>query len=155
MVLLRLAIASKDGDWIVREDQEAIEHVLGVLEGHGAHYRFGAPLDLRWLCEGWSSHFEFQHGGMRIRTDFVTRPPRVTPPDLAVLWREQEGKDPPFTGPRILLEIAAAAGLEKVWPDIQRQTAGLPLHKAHALLVDSAPRCLPTSPGLIPPATSS
>lgn len=51
VVLLRLAIASKDGDWIVREDQEALGHVLGVLESHGAHYRFGAPLDLRWLRE--------------------------------------------------------------------------------------------------------
>ena len=244
VVLLRLAIASKDGDWIVREDQEALGHVLGVLESHGAHYRFGAPLDLRWLREGWSSHFEFQHRGMRIRTDFVTRPPRVSLPDLAMLWRDQEGKDPPFTGARILLEIkkttrekdwpfvgelarrlheprdqmlcsrsahdlieldrshptlatelartrpalaeirngldglrlalererfaamdaddrrvraylAATPGLEKAWPEIQRETVGLPLRKAHAILVDSALRCLPTSSGAIPPATSS
>lgn len=28
VVLLRLAIASKDGDWILREAQEAIDHVL-------------------------------------------------------------------------------------------------------------------------------
>ena len=70
VVLLRLAIASKDGDWILREDQEALDHVLAVLEQHGARYRFCAPLDLRWLRNGWSSHFEFQHGGMRVRTDF-------------------------------------------------------------------------------------
>jgi hypothetical protein len=66
VVLLRLAVASKDGDWILREDQEALDHVLTVLEGHGARYRFGAPLDLRWLRGGWSSHLEFQSGGVRV-----------------------------------------------------------------------------------------
>ena len=243
IVLLRLAIASKDGDWILREEQGAIDHVLEVLERRGARYRFGAPLDLRWLRHGWSSHLEFEHGGMRVRTDFVTRPPRVHQADLAELWREQEGKDPPFVGPRILLELkkttrekdwpfigelarllseprermlcsrsahdlidldraepgltqelvsvrpalaairlgldelrialererfvamdeddrrirtflAATSGLEAAWPDIQRRSAGLPLRAAHAILVDSAQRCLPVSP-LLPPATSS
>jgi len=37
---------SKDGDWILREDAEALDHVLQTLESHGARYRFGAPLDL-------------------------------------------------------------------------------------------------------------
>jgi hypothetical protein len=115
VVLLRLAIASKDGDWILREDQEALDHVLGVLEQHGARYRFGAPLDLRWLRNGWSSHFHFQHQGMRVRTDFFTRPPRVSAEQLAVLWREQEGQQPPFTGARILLQIKQT-GREKDWP---------------------------------------
>jgi len=244
MALLRLAIASKDGGWILREDQEACDHVLAVLEAHGARYRFGAPLDLRWLRSGWSSHFEFDHGGIRVRTDFFTRPPRVTEEDLARLWREQEGRDPPFTGPRVLLEIKktarekdwpfvgelarmlsdpaeqmrcsrsaddlieldrshpgpaarllperpalaaiprgrdelrleiererfavmdtdarrmrsyveATAGLESVWPQVQGRTAGLPLRQAHAIAVDFAERCLPTTPGGKPPATSS
>ena len=115
VALLRLAVASKDGDWILREDQEALDHVLSVLDRHGAHYRFGAPLDLRWLREGWSSHFQFRASGVRIRTDFFTRPPRVSPEDLAQLWRDQEGRDPPFTGPRILLEIKKTAR-EKDWP---------------------------------------
>jgi len=117
IVLLRLAIASKDGDWILREDQEAVDRVLAVLEARGAHYRFGAPLDLRWLRQGWSSHFEFEQAGMRVRTDFFTRPPRIGSEDLAKLWRDQEGKDPPFTGPRILLEIKKTAR-EKDWPFI-------------------------------------
>lgn len=56
VVLHRLAVASKDGDWILREDTEATAHVLGVLAAHGARYRFGAPLDPRWLAGGWSSH---------------------------------------------------------------------------------------------------
>ncbi|MCC7171628.1 MAG: hypothetical protein IT459_14360 [Planctomycetes bacterium] len=101
-VLHRLAIASKDGDWILREDAEALEHVLGVLGRRGARYRFGAPLDLRWLVGGWSAHFEFQHAGVRVRTDFMTRPPRVGAEDLARMWLELEGRDPPFTGARIL-----------------------------------------------------
>jgi hypothetical protein len=48
-VLHRLAIASKDGDWILREDPAMLDHVLGVLARHGARYRFGAPLDVRWM----------------------------------------------------------------------------------------------------------
>jgi len=115
VVLLRLAIASKDGDWILREDQEAIDHVLSVLESHGARYRFGAPLDLRWLRGGWSSHFEFPENGLRVRTDFFTRPPRVTPQALADLWQEQEGRDPPFTGPKVLAAIKMT-GRAKDWP---------------------------------------
>ncbi len=47
VVLHRLAIMSKDGDWILREDDETMRHVLRVLGEQGAHYRFGAPLDLR------------------------------------------------------------------------------------------------------------
>ena len=51
VVLYRLAIMSKDGDWLVH---------------------------------GWSSHLEFQEGGLRLRCDFVTRPPRVSPASLRI-----------------------------------------------------------------------
>ncbi|MEW6094961.1 MAG: hypothetical protein AB1567_00330 [bacterium] len=78
VVLHRLAIMSKDGDWILKEDTETIKHILIVLSQYKAHYRFGAPLDVRWMCGGWSSHFEFYHKGLRIRTDFLTRPPRIS-----------------------------------------------------------------------------
>jgi len=105
VVLHRLAIMSKDGDWILREDEEALDHVLRVLARHGARYRFGAPLDLRWLVGGWSSHLEFRTKTLRVRTDFFTRPPRVEKTSLAQLWREQEGRDPPFTGARILADM--------------------------------------------------
>ncbi|HRC86437.1 MAG TPA: hypothetical protein PK413_12580, partial [Thermoanaerobaculia bacterium] len=81
VVYYRLAMMSKDGDWVLRETPEACGRVLEVLARHGAGYRPGAPLDVRWLCGGWSSHFEFLDAeGRRIRCDFVTRPPRV---DLA------------------------------------------------------------------------
>ncbi len=56
----------------------------------GARYRFGAPLDLRWLAGGWSSHFEFRQDSLRMRTDFVTRPPRITPDQLTRMWEEAE-----------------------------------------------------------------
>lgn len=137
VVLLRLTVASKDGDWILREDQEGIDHVLAVLEARAARYRFGAPLDLRWLQHGWSSHLEFQHAGMRVRTDLVTRPPRVNTQDLAALWREQEGKDPPFTGPRLLLEIKKTAR-EKDWPLVGELARLLPEPREQALCSRSA-----------------
>jgi hypothetical protein len=116
-VLHRLAIASKDGDWILREDPESLAHVLGVLSRHGARYRFGAPLDVRWMSGGWSAHLEFRHGPLRVRTDFFTRPPRVSADELARTWREQEGRDPPFTDARILAEMKKTAR-EKDYPFI-------------------------------------
>lgn len=107
VVMHRLAVMSKDGDWIVREDSEALAHVLGVLEERGAHYRFGAPLDTRWMAGGWSSHFEFQADRLRVRADFVTRPPRITPSSLQALWvrAEAEAKPVPFTDVITLIEL--------------------------------------------------
>ena len=105
VVLHRLAIMSKDGDWILREHEAALEHVLAVLAAREAVYRFGAPLDLRWMRGGWSAHLEFRHGPMRIRTDFVTRPPRLAPEELDELWRRQEGCDLPFVDARNLIEL--------------------------------------------------
>ncbi len=103
VVVHRLAVMSKDGDWIVREDDEAVGHVLEVLSRHGAaHYRFGAPLDLRWLAGGWSSHLEFRREALRIRTDFVTRPPRIAPEQLARMWEEAEAKGNDVVGPEPL-----------------------------------------------------
>lgn len=90
VVVHRLAIMSKDGDWILREDGEAVEHALQVLARHGARYRFGAPLDLRWLAGGWSTHLEFRQGPLRLRTDFVTRPPRIDAEWLTRIWEDAE-----------------------------------------------------------------
>jgi hypothetical protein len=96
VVLHRLALMSKDGDWILREEPEALGHVLSVLAGYGARYRFGAPLDARWLAGGWSAHLEFARQGLRVRTDFVTRPARIDAGALARIWREAEGQAAPF-----------------------------------------------------------
>jgi len=107
VVMHRLAVMSKDGDWILREDSEALAHVLGVLEERGARYRFGAPLDTRWLAGGWSSHFEFRTDSLRVRTDFVTRPPRITPTSLQALWvrAEADAKPVPFADVITLVEL--------------------------------------------------
>jgi hypothetical protein len=75
-----------------------------VLGQCGARYRFGAPLDVRWLAGGWSSHLEFQHEGLRVRTDFDTRPPRLDETALQRLWRSQEGRDIPRIEPKYLAE---------------------------------------------------
>jgi hypothetical protein len=104
-VLHRLAVMSKDGDWILREDDEALNHILAVLGERGAHYRYGAPLDVRWMSGGWSSHFEFQEDPLRVRTDFFTRPPRLSPADLSRIWQEQEASDPPFIGLKDLAQL--------------------------------------------------
>lgn len=90
VVMHGLALASKDGDWIVRQEQESLDFILDVLSKRGAKYRLGAPLDTRWMSGGWSAHFEFQSEGYRARTDFVTRPPRLSLHDLAQMWLEQE-----------------------------------------------------------------
>ena len=105
VVLYRLAIMSKDGDWILREETEALTHVIATLARHGARYRYGAPLDLRWLVHGWSSHLEFQEGGLRLRCDFVTRPPRVSPASLRTLWEAPVQKEAPIVSLPVLAEL--------------------------------------------------
>jgi hypothetical protein len=78
VVHYRVAIMSKDGDWVIRETADACGRVLEILEHRDAVYRPGAPLDPRWLAGGWSSHFEYaDEKGRRIRCDFFSRPPRV------------------------------------------------------------------------------
>jgi hypothetical protein len=105
VVLYRLAIMSKDGDWILGEDAETLAHVIETLARHGARYRYGAPLDPRWLAHGWSSHLEFQEGGLRLRCDFVTRPPRVSPAALAALWEAPAQKEVPVVTLPILADL--------------------------------------------------
>lgn len=105
VVLHRLSLSSKDGDWILRETPEALAHVLGVLSGRGAAYRFGAPLDVRWLRGGWSAHFEHMRDGLRLRTDFVTRPPRLSRDALAAMWRTAAHRDPPVVDPWHLIAL--------------------------------------------------
>jgi hypothetical protein len=105
VVIHRVAMMSKDGDWVLREEPAALDHVISVLELHGAGYRFGAPLHVKWMEGGWSSHFEFRTPMLRVRTDFVTRPPRLDEEDLAALWKEQEGASLPVVDVRRLIEL--------------------------------------------------
>ncbi|MEA2605137.1 MAG: hypothetical protein QOF89_6129 [Acidobacteriota bacterium] len=87
VVFHRVSMMSKDGAWILRETPEACRRALSILERHGARYRPGAPLDVRWLTGGWSSHFEFTDAERRrIRCDFVTRPPRMEAEEILRLF---------------------------------------------------------------------
>jgi hypothetical protein len=89
VVYYRIAMMSKDGDWVVRETPEACRRVLAVMARHGARYRPGAPLDVRWLAGGWSSHFELLDSGRRrIRCDFLARPPRMSEAEVASLFAD-------------------------------------------------------------------
>lgn len=90
-VWYRLALASKDGDWIAREDEASLTVIRIELARLGARYRLGAPLDVRWLSAGWSSHFEaIDQEGFRLRFDFVTRPPRLSSQRLRATWQAVE-----------------------------------------------------------------
>jgi len=87
VVYYQVTMMSKDGDWIIQETPDACRRALDVLARHGARYRSGAPLDIRWLAGGWSSHFEFfDPQGRRIRCDFLSRPPRVSPDEVKALF---------------------------------------------------------------------
>ncbi len=95
VVFYRLALMSKDGDWILKETPEACRRALTVLEKHGARYRPGAPLDVRWLRGGWSSHFEMSDlQARRVRCDFFSRPPRIRPDEVAALFSPEETPKP-------------------------------------------------------------
>jgi hypothetical protein len=94
-VWYRLSLASKDGDWIAREDEASLATIRAELGRRKARYRLGAPLDVRWLAAGWSSHFEsVEPDGTRCRFDFVTRPPRIGQERLVRLWQEVDGGAP-------------------------------------------------------------
>jgi hypothetical protein len=102
VVFHRLAIMSKDGDWILEETEPACRRVLEVLDRRGARYRPGAPLDLGWLAHGWSSHLELTDDrSRRVRCDFVTRPPRVPKSEVS-RW---------FTGGREKLRVVDVESL--------------------------------------------
>jgi hypothetical protein len=137
VVMHRLAITSKDGDWIVREIQDDLDHILGVLAECGATYRFGAPLDTRWMAGGWSAHFEFHHEGLRVRTDFFCRPPRLQPSDLNRLWEEHISQEIPFVGLRELA-LMKMTMREKDYPIIGELARRLPATEDQFLFSRSA-----------------
>jgi hypothetical protein len=105
-VWYKLTLASKDGDWIIAHDQAACATVLQQLADLGATYRLGAPLDPRWLAAGWSAHFEaVGSGGERLRFDFVSRPPRISIPELERLWDGVYRGGPAVVSPECLIRL--------------------------------------------------
>jgi len=106
VVFYRIAMMSKDGDWILQETPDACARVLAVMEKHGARYRPGAPLDIRWLGGGWSSHFEFfDPQERRIRCDFLSRPPRVRREEVAALFMPPQAEPPLVVGVEPLIRM--------------------------------------------------
>lgn len=96
VVWYRLAMASKDGDWILREQPDACRRVLDILATRGARYRAGAPLDVAWLAGGWSAHLEYSDASSRrIRCDFVSRPPRLSATAVAAMFAGAGGSSTP------------------------------------------------------------
>ncbi len=94
VVYYRIAMMSKDGDWVLREDPAACSRILDVLAARKARYRPGAPLDVRWLSGGWSSHFQFEDAqARRVRCDFLSRPPRVDRSLLRRLFSQAGGTE--------------------------------------------------------------
>jgi hypothetical protein len=125
VVFYRVAIMSKDGDWVIRETDAACARVLEVLAGHGASYRPGAPLDVRWLAGGWSSHFEFfDEAGRRARCDFFSRPPRVHLGALRRLFRD--ASDPLVVVDLETLILMKQSQRAKDYPVIGELAAKLP-----------------------------
>lgn len=130
VVMHGLAMMSKDGDWVIRETGDACHHILNVLAQYGATYRFGAPLDIRWLAGGWSAHLEFMLEDIRVRTDFVTRPPRLDAKALARLWPEAASEAVAFAPAAELAEMkktlrekdyAVIGELARVLDDVEEQ----------------------------------
>ena len=60
---------------------------------------------IAYLASGWSSHFEFKKESLRVRTDFVTRPSRLSSDRLALMWREQAKAHFPFVSISDLVEL--------------------------------------------------
>jgi hypothetical protein len=138
VVFHRVAIMSKDGDWVLREKPEACHRVRAILAEREARYRPGAPLDPRWLAGGWSSHFEFfDDRGRRIRCDFFSRPPRIDPAEID-RWFAQAPPD------RLLLVVDIGALIRmkqsqraKDYPVIGELSRRLPPNEEIELTTDS------------------
>lgn len=77
---------TKDSDWIVEpEDLAVLREILHSMEEQippaVVAYRpiFGAPLDAKWHCGGWTSHIEIRvrPNELAQHLDFFGRPPRI------------------------------------------------------------------------------
>jgi hypothetical protein len=137
VVYYRITLMSKDGDWIVREDEQACTRILTVLQLRGARYRPAAPLDVRWLSGGWSSHLEFlDERRRRIRCDFLSRPPRVSHEAVVSLF---EG--PGCENPLLVVDVDSLARMKqtqraKDYPVIGELTRLLPPAQEIGLTTD-------------------
>lgn len=152
VVFYRLAIMSKDGDWIVRESNEACGRIRSVLTARGATYRPSPPLDRRWLEGGWSSHFEFYDDRQRrVRCDFMSRPPRVARSAVDALFETEHDS------PLIVIDLESLIAMKrsqraKDYAVIGALATLLPAEREIELTTD-ADRLLALAPVVGPPKT--
>jgi hypothetical protein len=152
VVFYRIAMMSKDGDWVIRECADACDRVISVLDERGARYRPSAPLDVRWLHGGWSSHFEFaDERGRRVRCDFVSRPPRVPFEHVTALFDRDAGVQPLVVDVEALIQMKQTQRA-KDYPVIGALAALLPPHREIEFTTDPD-RILTLAAEIGPPTT--
>lgn len=131
VVLYRLAIMSKDGDWILRPDEEALRHILRVL----------ASRDLMRLAD---EHPE------KLAEAVARRPLLARIPEgreaLEQALDEERRRLMRANEERLLRYQAAAEAWAAAWPRVQRQIAGRPLLEAHEIMTARALDLLPFTP---------
>jgi hypothetical protein len=109
-----VAETTKDCDLLCHEsDFDTLLQILGdtVLDGHPCRYRghLPPPLDARWHCGGWTSHFQWGNGPVAVTLDVFGRALRgssrwehelsgiyVSPHVVSEMKRTNRDKDWPF-----------------------------------------------------------
>ena len=133
VVLHRLAIMSKDGDWILREDEEALTHVLGVLESYGAR-------DLISLA---------QEVPERVAALATQRPVlRAIRQGLSALEAALDAERRQLIHAnerRLARYMKAAERWAEAWPAVAEEIEGKPLPLAHRIVCHHAEDLLPFS----------
>jgi hypothetical protein len=163
VVMHRLAIMSKDGDWVLREDPEALGHVLEVLAGRGARmslrekdYAVIGELARRMTDE--ASALRYSRSARDLirlaaeHPDVLARV-RSERPLLEYVARGRDALEAELDRERRALmhadearmarDRAAAAGWAAMWPRLSPEIAGLPLLEAHRVVVARAEGVLP------------
>ena len=91
--------------------------MIGVLASHGARYRFGAPLDVRWLAAG--------RDALEVALDRERRTLMRTNEECLARYQ------------------SAAQAWAGAWSDVHRDLAGVDLRAAHGAMVRRAEGLLP------------
>ncbi len=134
VVMHRLAVMSKDGDWILREDDEALEHILAVLDDRGAR-------DLIRLAEAHRELIEklAEQRPLLLRVaDGREALERALDAERRALIRRNEE--------RLATYKSAMQAWAEIWPEVAAEIADHPLRQAHARIVARAEGILPRVP---------
>ncbi|MCP4654084.1 MAG: hypothetical protein GY856_01565 [bacterium] len=100
-------------------------------------------VDVRWLAAGASSHFEIPGDPLRLRTDFVTRPPRLSEQELGRLWQQPEQRSVRVVGVEHLAQpllATIAAGRDELERAFDEERRRLMRAKSRRLRMESEGR---------------